>query len=655
MSHLPLLYDEEVLGALMSLYHRTEGLGFPHQHQQSCLNIATFYKTKRYVTKSQVDLCRMMLKDTAMRLKTIKSLPLDATEKVKPERGKARPKAFLDGDVIRIPRHLVEPIRADFLDVMQGFQFLTSANYYSVGLSWVMMDCLESVDIPMESEILDWRKSYYRGPLKELNLDGIGLQPMEHQPFAIQCLEAQNGGGLLADDMGLGKSFEAIAWTYQHDDALPVALNCPASLKTNWKREFEQVYGKGNLDIRILEGRPPANKKAALDMIRGADVVIANYDIMGGRAQKISSSKLAPKGRKSAKVEKTPGWGGIFSASKMFNTVIFDEGQYLKNDNTARSKACLGFGRTCEHILWLSGTPLEQRPSEIWSAVRTLAPGMFSSKKEFETAFCDGQPNGASHTRILSDWLRRTIMVRRNKKDVLKSLPDKRKCVQVLPMSKSGQKEYNKAEANFINWYRQLKGDEAASRAAKAEHLARLTALRRFSWETKKDSIFEWVENFLDSGEKLVVFFEFKNTGEDMEDFLRDLGVKYVKLDGSTPQKRRMELVDAFQNDDRVEVFLGQFKAAGTGLTLTRASNCVTLNYHWNPSLHNQADDRIHRIGQKRGVSCYYLPAENSIEEDIMEILASKQNVVSNVLDGKDDPTPYIQLVTKLLMKRHGG
>jgi SWI/SNF-related matrix-associated actin-dependent regulator 1 of chromatin subfamily A len=238
------------------------------------------------------------------------------------------------------------------------------------------------------------------------------------------------------------------------------------------------------------------------------------------------------------------------------------------------------------------------------------------------------QYNGATNTEDLHNILVNSVMIRRLKKDVLKELPPKMRTPVLLDIDNSS--DYRAAQRNLIEWLKDKDGVEAAERAAMAEHIVRIEKLKQLAVEGKMKSVVSWVFDFLQGGEKLVLFTTHKKTIQQLHNAFRS-----VKIDGSMSSAQRQVAVNKFQNDPNYKLLIGNIKAAGIGFTLTAASNAAFIEYPWTPGELVQAEDRVHRMGQKAtSVNIWHLVARNTIEESIIRILDSKAKVLSKVLDG---------------------
>jgi len=223
-------------------------------------------------------------------------------------------------------------------------------------------------------------------------------------------------------------------------------------------------------------------------------------------------------------------------------------------------------------------------------------------------------------------------MIRRTKDQVLEELPEKTR--SLVPIEISNRREYNRVESEFLDWLEEQKGKEAADRASKVEQITKIEYLKQVAAKGKIHESINWIKDFLHSGEKLVVFATHR---EVIDKLFKAFGRVAVKIDGSVPVDRRQEIVEQFQTDAKIRLFIGNIQAAGVGLTLTAASNVAFLELGWTPALHDQAEDRCHRIGQKDAVNIYYLLAEETIDERIAELLEDKRKVVDAVMSDKND------------------
>ena len=442
-----------------------------------------------------------------------------------------------------------------------------------------------------------------RPKLKPIHVASLRGTLREYQAQAISYIDKRGGRALLADEMGLGKTIQAIGWVEYRQPGKTLVI-CPSSIKWNWAAEVKKWTGK---DTIVLIGRKPYDFE-----VPGHGYVIINYDVVWQ-------------------------WKDVLQ-DKTFSTLIVDECHCIKNYKAQRTKATTVLCKGMKHTIFISGTPVINRPFEIYKTICLLHPKLFPNYYAFINRYCYSPndvsgKNGASNTKELHEILTGTIMLRRLKKDVEKELPEKQRVVVPMEMDKKSKREYSKVESNLIAWIAETSGAEAALKAMGAEALVRIEKLKQKAVEGKMKAAIQWIENFIDQEEKLVVFCTHKATVSMLRDRFKQCA---VILDGSTSAKLKQKAVEDFQTKESVRLFIGNLKSAGVGITLTAASNTCFLELGWTPGEHDQAEDRVHRIGQEAdSVTAWYLVARNTVEVDICRLLDKKRKIVSEVLDGK--------------------
>lgn len=425
----------------------------------------------------------------------------------------------------------------------------------------------------------------------------------------------------IADEMGLGKTVQALA-TIQALEAYPTLIVCPASLKINWKREAIKWLPEDKT-VEVLRGRNTYRPTA--------DVVIVNYDILEAWANKL----------------------------QRFKSVVFDESHYCKNPKAKRTRAAIAIAdRTSGPVLCLTGTPVLNNPTELTAQLRIIGRlKEFGGAMKFREQF-----QGTKHLSELNRKLRATMYVRRRKVDVLTELPPKRWSEVVVEPTGDSYKKYQEAESDLISYLAnqaKLNAEKlgattsearesaliAAMRAQAAEQLVLVNTLKRLSAEAKFSSAVEWIDNFLATGNKLIVFVWHKTIANKLAEHYGA-----VKLTGDSTIEERTQSVDAFQNDPNTKLFISTMKAGGVGITLTAASDVLFIEQGWTPADMDQAADRAHRIGQRDSVTAWTLIAEGTIDEDIKELINYKRGLVDASTDGKlmDDKQ---NILTDLLIR----
>lgn len=468
-------------------------------------------------------------------------------------------------------------------------------------------------------------------------IPGLGGKLMPFQQEGVAFAESREGRVLIADEQGLGKTVQALAWLQLHPEARPAVVVCPASLKLNWEREANKWIS--NPKVQVLQGTDNTQPLFG-------EIIIINYDILGNSIEKYTDER----GKKHTRELMGTGWVDVL-ISYGVSTVIIDECQYIKNNGTMRTNGTKRLGKQAEHVIGLSGTPIESRPVEFFNILQLINKDIMPNWWSFVNKYCGAKKqffgwdfSGASNTLELHELLTKTIMVRRLKADVLPELPDKQ--YGYIPMEMDNWQTYREAQNGFLQYIAETRGMDAAKKASNAQHLAKIEALKQLAVAGKLKQSISWIQDRIEAGDKLVVFAVHKAVIEALMDKFTG---KAVKVDGSVSSSQRQQAVDQFQNDESIRLFVGNIKAAGVGLTLTASSTVVFLELPWTSSDLSQAEDRCHRIGQKSSVNVYYLLASGTIEEDIAELLDNKRQVLDSVLDGRE--TDEGSLLTEL-MKR---
>jgi SWI/SNF-related matrix-associated actin-dependent regulator 1 of chromatin subfamily A len=431
---------------------------------------------------------------------------------------------------------------------------------------------------------------------------------LPYQRQGVQKLEAFGGRGLLADEMGLGKTLQAL-WYLRRarvGTTLPAVVVCPASVKYGWQYEATTHVG---LHSHVLEGiKPPPGGGWS----NPPPLTILNYDILKH-------------------------WLPVLRQLKP-QCIILDECHYASNRRAQRTKAVQALCRGVPQVLALSGTPLTNRPAELWTVLNVLRPDIFPSFFTYAQRYCDPRRKpwgwefkGASRLPELHDLLHGTCMVRRRKVDVLQDLPQKFR--KVVPMELHGRDEYALANNDFRSWLKQHAAARYAT-ATRAEKLTKIGYLLRLAARLKLPSVVQWANDWLEeTGEKLVLFAVHKACIAGLREGIQAAS---VVVDGSVTGKHRREAVQQFQRDKNCRVFIGNIKAAGTGIDGLQeaASTMAFAEVWWRPADHTQAEDRLHRMGQDMPTDVNYLIAGDTIEEQLCRVVQRKQAVLADVLDG---------------------
>jgi len=449
--------------------------------------------------------------------------------------------------------------------------------------------------------------------LAEVFPEGHELYPFQYT--GVRYAELSGGRCLIGDDMGVGKTIQALAYAALHPEHHPVLVVCPANVKYNWLKEADTWLGS-TYSASVVDG-------GSAD-IEDTDIVIINYDVMNKQ--------------KDALLEQG------------FKTIICDESHYLKNGKAARTKATLEIADKCESVLFLSGTAISNRPVELWTTLTTLRPTEWRGKfMEYAKRYCDAERNswgywdfkGSSNSEELHALLR-DLMIRRMKKEVMNELPDKIRQYPHVTTNKGAMGNYNRLQ-------RQLLADlnEVDYKSKAAQTLTTLTRLRHECGIMKIEPTVDWVINYLHYNDKpIIVFAHHVDVLQGILTILKDAHTmkKYKDLvnkplrlggiSGSVNAQKRQQTVEDFQAG-KIDVLLATTPAVKEGLTLTAADTVVFVEREWSPAHEEQAEDRVNRIGQDAStVWAIYLTVPRSIDEKFNNVIESKREVIKAILDG---------------------
>jgi SWI/SNF-related matrix-associated actin-dependent regulator 1 of chromatin subfamily A len=432
--------------------------------------------------------------------------------------------------------------------------------------------------------------------------------PRDYQKQGVRAIEAFGLRALLADDTGLGKTLQALHVLRRNPAALPALVVCPATVKRHWERNAGHEVG---MRAAVLDGTRPSRP----GLVK-APIYILNYDI-------------------------APAWIETIAAHYGIKMLLLDECHRAQNARGIQTQALRYLARQTPYMLAMSATPMTNRPAELWPVLNMLRPDAFPSFLEFATEYClprrrfgkwdfSGCRRGALPK--LNKVLLETCMVRRLKEDVLHELPRKMRKVVHVPMT--NMEDYREAKNDFKAWLLKNKGAGKARRAMRAEKFAQLAYLRQICGRGKVRAIYEWVDNFLESGEKLVGFTVHTKL---LDALCRRYEGICVRIDGAVTGHKRELSRTTFMEDPRCRLLFGHYQAAGTGLDgLQRVCRTAAVfELGWRPGDMTQAEDRVYRYGQEKTSWIYYLISGGTIEERMCELIQEKQANIRGALDGE--------------------
>ena len=462
----------------------------------------------------------------------------------------------------------------------------------------------------------------------ELELEGLGGELMPFQRAGV-AYAIKSRRTWLADEMGLGKTVEALA-TLHALDAFPAIVVCPSSLKPNWRREARKWLPSVGR-VQILHGTKPH------PIMAGTDVIIINYDILHAWIPQLLKVRA--------------------------RALIADESHYVKSHKARRTHALtyLAHGKSPESRkalgkrvikldvegepiptrLLLSGTPIINAPPELLSQLKVIDRlNDLGGWRGFTSRYCikgrwGGFERGGANLEELNRRMREGgFFCRRTKADVLPELPAKRRARVVLPLS--NREAYDSRLRTTAR---------AMGKGTAAEKLQKIGALRGMAADGKLEAAIEWIQNMVDSGEKVIVFAHHRRIVSAVADHF-----DCPSIMGQTHMDDREFAVQQFQEADSCRVIALNLQAGGVGLTLTASSNVVFIESDWTPAGNDQAEDRAHRIGQEQSVTCWYLEAEDTIDEWLSELIEAKRVVVDAATEGDEEARKAIsqQLIERV-------
>jgi len=444
----------------------------------------------------------------------------------------------------------------------------------------------------------------------------------DYQDKALRKIEHFRGRALLAYEMRMGKTFIALQWLKNNPKIGPAVVVCPEIGKLHWEEKALRYFGIRSV---ILNGTTPPERK----FIHKNRLYILNWEILQYWVEFLQRAKvIAP---------------------------ILDEVHYIKESKTQCYKATKKLVKPLPYIIGLSGTGgLKSRPIEMFNILNLIRPDKFPSIVKYRWRYCKPKYKpwgwdykGADHLDELYENLNAWCMVRMLRKDAMGDLPKNRR---IVPISISNKSEYYEAENNFIVWLRK-RSLTRAHKAKKAERLVQMGYLRRLAASLKMPGTLKWIDRWLDKKDgKLAIFAIHRKIIQQLRDRYKGI---CVVVDGNVRGKKRHLAVKTFQIDKKCRIFIGQSQAAGTVIELSKAKAAIGIELDWTPGGVTQWEDRIFDPNSDKPMRIYYLVAKDTIEHHLCEILQSKQNIISEILDGskKKNQLNVFDLLEKALLK----
>ena len=490
------------------------------------------------------------------------------------------------------------------------------------------LDTLDGVDV---EDLPAWRQRAAQGnrastvePVKISSEVKATLRPYQQEGVNwLRFLEKNNFSGILADEMGLGKTLQTLVWldlkrNTPEAQGRPALIVCPTSIVENWEAEAKQFTP--HRSVLLLSG-PDRHKK--WDDVPNSDIIVTSYALIRRDLERFLDMEFA--------------------------AIVLDEAQHIKNHSTQNAKAAKQLRSI--HKLVLSGTPVENSVSDLWSIMDFLMPGYLGNNQAFRERYEKPIERGGEDAQQAQKKLRRKMqpfMLRRLKRDVAKDLPPKIQKVELFSLSPDQRLVYT----NLVKTSRQRLADLVATQGfhrSRFEVLKTLMQLRQVCCHldllklpdlkpkapsAKMELFFELLSQAIDGGHRVLVFSQFVGMLKILRKELESQKINYCYLDGST--KERLKVVQEFNTQRHIPVFLISLKAGGTGLNLTGADMVIHFDPWWNPAVENQATDRAYRIGQKRTVYSVKLIARDTVEEKVLELQRKKQIVIDSIVESDE-------------------
>lgn len=481
---------------------------------------------------------------------------------------------------------------------------------------------IEDMEIHKTEEFQEYVDSIVN--LKETNITVPKDIKVELRPYQVtgyrwlRTLAENNLGGILADDMGLGKTLQAIVYiaSYVAEGVKqPMLIVCPSSLIYNWEAELNRFAP--NLKATVISGNPEERHKQ-ISEYKDYNVLITSYPLIRRDIEEYEKIQ--------------------------FHTIFIDEAQCIKNPNSLNSKSIkrlLG-----KHRFALTGTPIENSLSELWSIFDYIMPYYLLSFSKFQNRY--EKPILKEDTEVLQDLGKKIhpFLLRRMKVDVLTELPEKVETVMVTELTPKQRKLYM-AYLQEIKESLKEKNMEDYVKKNSFQILSVLTRLRQICCHPstfvnnykggsgKLELLMDILPDAIKNGHRILIFSQFTSMLQIIEEELKAQEISYFYLEGSTPLDKRNEYVNRF-NGGEGSVFLISLKAGGTGLNLTGADTVIHYDPWWNPAVEEQATDRVYRIGQKNSVNVIKLLSKDTIEEKIFKLQEKKRELSDSIIQSKE-------------------
>jgi SNF2 family DNA or RNA helicase len=434
---------------------------------------------------------------------------------------------------------------------------------------------------------------------------------MNFQKEGLDFLLKSSGNALLADEMGLGKTVQTLAYVSTEKQTFPVLIVAPLVTLKNWEREIEKFLKRKSRNGRIVESESPSVtliRTGKSKELPKSDMYVINYELLLKRSEDIEKIGI--------------------------RTIVCDEVHNLRSKTTQKYRAIkkLAALSTVQYRIGLSGTPIYNRGSEIWPIIDILKPGLLGSFKEFCEYFCYVNDKGKAivlenKRASLRNELQKHVMLRRKKSDVLKELKDKVRYKEVI----ASDTDFYLEELDKIWKKLESEQKEAQTEFSKSASYHRaIQSERQIAGIAKLSHVINFVKNIMEIEESVVVFCHHKVIHKLLHESLQEFSP--VSIIGGQSDNLRQDQIDKFQRGES-KLMIAGIRAGNVGINLTRAKYVIFAELDWSPAIHRQAEDRLHRIGQKNTVFAYYLIGNGTLDDHVASILVDKSYEIDAIMD----------------------
>ena len=542
----------------------------------------------------------------------------------------------------QLPFNIYPKVYKEIDKLLQDSEYKELPEFKTIDLSPIPLLPLEVASKAKELTTIKYRETIIKSPnkksTKDVTLDFTkdiiksidSLPPKfleclyEFQKEGIKFGLQRKGRILLADEMGVGKTVQAIGIALLYKEEWPILIICPSSLKFVWRDEILKWIPDINddkINIQIF--------KTSKDLFKcGVKIYIMSYDLTVKLEEKI--------------------------VNKNFKFIIADEAHYLKSPDAKRTKCLMPIIKKSKRVILITGTPILAKPVELYPLLSILRPDLFHNFKIFGNRYCDPKRNffgmdwtGSSHPKELN-FILKNIMIRRLKKDVMSQLPPKKRQkveIQTDPKVIKQIKAINLSSEKIIEKFNELNNSSVNPNLVnfvnnedpgdENDNLLNLfNKVYKLSAEAKAAGVKEYIHYLIENKCKFLIFAHHISMLDAIEEEVKKLKVDYIRIDGKVKLEKRQEYVHKYQNDETCLVAILSITACYTGITLTAASTVIFSELHMTPAVMIQAEDRAHRIGQEHEcVNIHYLYGPETIDEVLFKMLNQKLNIFSNTLD----------------------